>query len=113
MLLGLKLAKACILKGIQSIDVVIQEYTKPTCLLLQGLRMAGVRFNRLRILRAADYNYDVDFVSDRENQQLALARESSCSFFPSLKESNFGKDPHVALPFGEAGGERRGDNSRP
>jgi len=139
-LLGLKLAKACILKGIQSIDVVIQEYTKPTCLLLQGLRMAGVRFNRLRILRAADYNYDVDFVSDRENKQLALARESSCSFFPSLKESNFGKDPHVTLldppPFprpsptllppnwrrvgdgegwgiGQAGGERRGDNSRP
>src|SRR3569833_1959994 len=56
-LLGLKLGKACIFKGIQSIDVVIQEYTKPTCLLLQGLRMAGVRFNRLRILRAADYNY--------------------------------------------------------
>nr|YP_008816126.1 ribosomal protein S11 [Microspora stagnorum]AGZ90337.1 ribosomal protein S11 [Microspora stagnorum] len=108
-LLGLKLGKACIFKGIQSIDVVIQEYTKPTCLLLQGLRMAGVRFNRLRILRAADYDYDVNSLSDREIKPLGLARESSRLFFPSLKRSNFEKlstpNPHVPLPIGsEAGG---------
>lgn len=103
-LLGLKLGKACIFKGIQSIDVVIKEYTKPTCLLLQGLRMAGVRFNRLRILRVNDSNYDVHSVSDREMKRLALARENSRPSFPSLKRSNFGKlstpNPHVPLPEG-------------
>ena len=102
-LLGLKLGKACIFKAIQSIDVVIQEYTKPTCLLLQGLRMAGVRFNRLRILRAADYNYDVNSVSDYEMKRLGLARENLRPFFPSLKGSNFEKlsnpNPHVPFPF--------------
>lgn len=103
-LLGLKLGKACIFKGIQSIDVVMKQYTKPTCLLLQGLRMAGVRFNRLRVLRAADYNYDINSVSDREMKRLGLAQENSRASFPSLKRSNFGKlstpNPHVPLPFG-------------
>ena len=53
-LLGLRLAQACILKGIQTVDVVIQEYTLSAYLLLQGLRMGGVRFNRFRILQAVD-----------------------------------------------------------
>ena len=103
-LLGLKLGKACIFKGIQSIDVVMKEYTKPTCLLLQGLRMAGVRFNRLRVLRTDDPNYNIHSVSDREMKRLALARENSRPSFPSLKRSNFGKlstpNPHVPLQEG-------------
>lgn len=105
-LLGFKLGKACIFKGIQNIDVVIREYTKPTCLLLQGLRIAGVRLNRLRILRTADYNYDVNSVLDREIKRLALARENPRPFFPSLKGNNFEKlstpNSRVSLPFGKS-----------
>jgi small subunit ribosomal protein S11 len=54
--LGFKLGQACIFKGIQSVDVVTEEHNRLTSLLLQGLRMGGVRFNRFRIFNAADLN---------------------------------------------------------
>ena len=86
-LLGLRFAKACILKGIQTIDVVIQEYTKPTCLLLQGLRMAGVRFNRLRILKAVELSHEVSSVSNCERRELVLAKRDLRPSFASKKKN--------------------------
>ena len=87
-LLGIRFAKACMFKGIQTVDVVIQEYTRPTCLLLQGLRMAGVRFNRLRILKAVGPSYEVPFLSDRERRPLVPAKKDLRSSIASTKKKS-------------------------